>query len=333
MLKQSALEQLQDKKNLLAFSAGGDSTALFFLLLEHNIKFDIAIVNYGIREQSKEEIIYAQELSKSHNLECHIFDAIEIGNNFEAQARKIRYSFFQELIKTFHYTNLLTAHHLGDRFEWMLMQFCKGAGCAELSGMKEIQTEEGYTLVRPLLHYDKQELLQYLQINKYKYFEDETNLDISIKRNAFRHNFTQPLLEKHLNGIKKSFKYLDEDIKSLLQTVKIKQIKDFAYFKNTHHPRSNIFAIDKYLKSCGHIISAKERELLKNKETVVVGRKYLINQNKEFVFIAPFIEDAVVIDKNFKEQCRKMKIEPKLRKYLFLHQEIFETLKEFHSHL
>ena len=44
-------ELIKTKKNLLAFSAGIDSTALFFLLLDNNIHFDIAIVNYNQRAQ------------------------------------------------------------------------------------------------------------------------------------------------------------------------------------------------------------------------------------------------------------------------------------------
>ena len=54
-------ELLLHDTNLLAFSAGVDSTALLFLLLENNIKFDIAIHNYGLREQSKDDYTYAQE--------------------------------------------------------------------------------------------------------------------------------------------------------------------------------------------------------------------------------------------------------------------------------
>ena len=68
MLKNSSLEKLLNSKNLLAFSAGVDSTALFFILLQNNINFDIAIVNYNIRKQSKEEVEYAQELAHKHNL-------------------------------------------------------------------------------------------------------------------------------------------------------------------------------------------------------------------------------------------------------------------------
>ncbi|MEA1879510.1 MAG: ATP-binding protein, partial [Campylobacterota bacterium] len=52
-------KNLNNKKNLLAFSAGIDSSALFFLLLENNIKFDIAIVDYNIRDQSKKEVTHA----------------------------------------------------------------------------------------------------------------------------------------------------------------------------------------------------------------------------------------------------------------------------------
>ena len=198
---------LQGKKNLLAFSAGVDSTALFFILLKNNINFDIAIVNYNTREQSQEELKYAEELASVHNLKCHALNAAKIDKNFEAQAREIRYNFFEELINEYSYDNLITAHHLGDRLEWMLMQFCKGAGCAELVGMQEEQQRDNYTLVRPLLHIDKQELLKFLNADNIKYFEDESNEDEDIKRNSFRHNYSTPLLEKYLSGIKKSFDY------------------------------------------------------------------------------------------------------------------------------
>ncbi|MDD3835568.1 MAG: ATP-binding protein, partial [Sulfurimonas sp.] len=53
MLEHSTLYQLRGKKNLLAFSGGVDSSALFFLLLGENIEFDIAIVNYKQRAQSE----------------------------------------------------------------------------------------------------------------------------------------------------------------------------------------------------------------------------------------------------------------------------------------
>jgi len=328
MLKDKTLLDLKDKKNLLAFSGGADSTALFFLLLKHDIPFDIAIVDYGIREQSKEEVAYAKRLAKSHDLKCHLFKAPKIEHNFEAKAREIRYGFFEELIKEYGYDNLLTAHHLGDRFEWMLMQFCKGAGCAEIAGMQSVQNREFYKLVRPLLHLDKKELLSYLHANEKEYFEDESNLDEDIKRNSFRHNYSLPLLEKYLSGIKKSFDYIDEDRAELIDEAEIYRIGDLAYFKSSHNQRADIFTIDKYLKSRLYMLSAGERETLKSASTAIVGRRFIINQDRGFVFIIPYEQESTAMDEKFKDECRILKIEPKLRPYLYKNRNVFLKVKE-----
>ncbi|MDD5157296.1 tRNA lysidine(34) synthetase TilS [Sulfurimonas sp.] len=327
MLKEKTLSHLKDRKNLLAFSGGADSTALFFLLIKHNIIFDIAIVNYGVREQSKQEVAYAKELCTLHNLTCHIHNAAEIKTNFEAKAREIRYDFFEELILKHGYENLLSAHHLGDRFEWMLMQFCKGSGCAELAGMRTLEQRKNYKLIRPLLHLDKCELLIYLKHSSIKYFEDESNFYENIKRNSFRHNHSNPLLAEHLSGIKKSFEYLDEDRDSLIKEIDVYSEDEFVYFKNFGDIRSSIYAIDKYLKSKLYMLSAKERELLKGEKTVVVGRKFVISQNSDFIFMSPFVRE-VVMPKKFKEECRVLKIEPKLRPYLFKNDIVFQEIKK-----
>ncbi len=327
MLNQSSLNLLKGKKNLLAFSAGVDSTALFFLLLDSKIDFDIAIIDYGIRKQSKKELSHSKELANRYKLICHSYKANKIDKNFEAKAREIRYTFFKKLIQEYSYDNLLTAHHLGDRFEWMLMQFCKGAGCAEIAGMKEIQEKQNYTLIRPLLHLDKSELLSYLKKNNIRYFEDETNTDEKYTRNKFRNNYTNPLLKEYLNGIKKSFNYLDEDLKLLIKDVKVAKIKNFAYFLSTNNIRNDIYIIDKYLKSNSHMLSIHERELLKDKKTVVIGRKFLITWYSEIVFIAPYTNENISMPKEFKEKMRKLKIEPKLRPYFFSNLDLFKSLE------
>lgn len=327
MLLSNSIQLLRDKKNLLAFSGGVDSTALFFLLQDFNIKFDIAIVNYGIREQSIEEVKFAQSLASEYDCKCHLLNAPKIDNNFEARARQIRYDFFEKTTSEFNYDNLLTAHHLGDRFEWMLMQFCKGAGCAELSSMTTIEKRMNYCLIRPLLHLDKTELISYLTEKNVKYFVDESNFNEEIKRNYFRHTHTQPLLQKYLNGIKKSFEYIDLDAKELISEVDIHKIKDFAYFKSSKKIRSDIYAIDKFLKSLGIIISAQERELLKKEVSIVVARKYIVNWHLDFVFIAPYSSIKTSMQHNFKERMRLLKIEPKLRNYFFNNLDVFESLE------
>ncbi|MDY0232396.1 MAG: tRNA lysidine(34) synthetase TilS [Sulfurimonas sp.] len=328
MLEHSTLHQLRGKKNLLAFSGGVDSSALFFLLLGEGIEFDIAIVNYKQRAQSELEVSYAKELALKHNLLCHTLDAPSIESNFEAKAREIRYDFFESLIKKHFYENLLTAHHLGDRFEWMLMQFCRGAGCAEMAGMQRVQTRDGYTLVRPLLHLDKSELYIYLKNNSIKYFEDATNRDKDIKRNSFRHKHTNVLLDEYLNGIKKSFEYLDADRESLIPQVEIAHIKELSYFKSTKNIRSDIFIIDKILKTKSYMLSFSERELLLKQSSLVAGREFLVSFSKGFVFILPYLDAKSSMTKEFKEECRVLKIEPKMRPFLYTNRETFTKVKE-----
>lgn len=318
-------EHLLNNTNLLAFSAGVDSTALLFLLLKNNIDFDIAIVDYGLRSESQEEVAYAQYLAKEYNFKCHFHKAQEISKNFEANARKIRYNFFDALIKEHQYENLLTAHHLGDRLEWMLMQFCKGAGCVELSGMRAFDKRDAYTIVRPLLHLDKQELLTYLLENKIKYFEDSSNNDEKYKRNEFRHKYSNPLLKKYLAGIKKSFSYIDEDVTQLISEITLSHFKKLIYFKSSDSKRSDIIAIDKYFKSIGKLITAEEKALLKEQKTVIISRNFVVNQAHSYVFIAPYVK-AENIDKKLKESLRLLQIEPKLRGYLASDVEVVEFL-------
>lgn len=314
MLLQHTKEILKNSKNLLAFSAGGDSTALFFLLLESGIPFDIAIVDYGVREQSKEEVLYAQTLAAKYKKECFIKQATQIEKNFEAQARSIRYDFFEALIDEHNYENLLTAHHLGDRFEWMLMQFCKGAGCLELVGMQELEQKRNYSLVRPLLHLEKQELQEYLKTQNLKFFEDESNDDESFKRNYFRHNFAQPLLEQYKAGIKQSFEYMNKDAKQLIEEVEPK-IVNGLFCLESKNSRTNVRQIDLYLKSLGHMITANEKLKLLDGESLVVGRKYIVTQEGKYIFIAPYIV-AKNIEKGVKEKFRLLGVPKQLRGYL-----------------
>ena len=306
---------LKEGKNLLAFSAGVDSSALLFLLLEEKISFDIAIVDYGVREQSKDEVAYAKSLAQEHGFECFVHQAKMIEKNFEANARKIRYDFFDSLIEQHNYTNLLTAHHLGDRFEWMLMQFCKGAGCVELAGMRSLEKRQGYKLIRPLLHLDKSDLLEYLHKTKRHYFIDASNSDEKYTRNTFRHNYALPLLEQYKKGIAKSFAYIDEDSELLSEEIEIEHSNALAYFPTSKNMRANIIAIDRELKRRGKLLSADEKKLLREEKSLVVGRVFVVVQTPTYTFIAPFIKQKSM-PKEFKEKMRRLKIDAKLRGYL-----------------
>ena len=308
---------IRNQKNLLAFSAGVDSSALFFLLLENNVPFDIAIVNYNLREQSKEEISYAKELSHTYKKEIFIYETkLDSNSNFEKNARDIRYAFFEKIIKEHHYANLITAHQLNDKLEWFMMQLSKGAGLVELIGFNEFEHKESYQIYKPLLAISKNQLEKYLLKNNHKYFVDQSNFDEKYKRNFFRHNFSDKLINNFSKGIKKSFEYLQKDLDSLnIQNKPLKKIKDLEIFLNQKDDNLNIRTIDLSLKRRGILLSfANRNEILKQKE-ISISNKINISINEDYIFIAPRVD--IIMGKKFKESCRVAKIPKNIRSYIF----------------
>ena len=316
MISKNLIDILKKDKNLLAFSAGVDSTALFFILLEKNINFDIAIVNYGLREQAEEEIEYAKELAKKYNKKIFIATAPKFNSNFEKQARDFRYSFFREIIKEYRYKNLLTAHQLNDKLEWLLMRLSKGAGVSELSGIKIVDNRKNYTLIRPLLNYTKDELIFYLESNKIKYFVDSSNFSTKYERNRFREISNLLIKTEGKKGFVKSFEILSKESKILEDNFKlILKEKKFLVIKLLN--RSLISnAVSKYLKELGYLISGKERAELLKKDSIVVGRVWAVEFKDGYLYIAPYIKTAM--PKEFKERCRVCKIPPKVRGYIYV---------------
>ena len=299
--------------NLLAFSAGVDSTALFFKLLEQNIPFDIAIVNYHKREQSNEEIEYAKSLAKKYNKKIYIKDCYLDDSNFEAKARDCRYKFFEELAKKYGYTDLYLAHQLNDKFEWFLMQFSKGAGLKELISMPKIEKKDIFTIHRPLIEMSKDEILEYLHTNNIKYFVDESNFDTKYKRNYFRKEFSDKFINEFKDGIKRSFEYLQEDKNLLFDEDWIQKEKLFYFTKQ--NPKIDIKKVDLILKKLGYILTKPQRdEIIKNNFSLVIGGKIAIDSNDEKIYISPY--KTTKMDKKFKEKMRILKIPPKIRGYI-----------------
>jgi len=315
MLKQESIQKLQTTKNLLAFSGGVDSSALFFLLLEANVYFDIAIVDYNTRASSKDEVSYAKFLADKYSKNIYLHSVNLEQNNFESKARKVRYAFFEKIIKDNAYDCLITAHQLNDKVEWFLMSFCKGGGLKTLTGMDEFENRNNYIISRPLLEYAKEDLLVFLQNNKIKYFEDITNFDEKYTRNYFRKNYANSLVANFKKQINISFELLGNEKKLLYPDFKIFE-KEQILVTKPHSEQEMLFMLDFCLKKLGYIPSKmQKKEFLKSKN-IVIGSKIVAVYDDEFLFLCPL--EKLKMSKEFKEKCRKAKIPSKIRGYMFL---------------
>lgn len=310
-IKDEILSLLKKGRNLLTFSYGSDSSALFHFLVQKKIDFDLAMINYKTRKNSDLEEQKAKELALEFHKKIFIKSAPVIKGNFEKEARDFRYDFFEKICLEQNYDNLILAHHLNDQLEWFLMQLSRGAGLAEILGMQEYEKRQNYTLLRPLLFTSKDEILSYLKENDIFYFQDESNENEKYFRNYIRKNFSNAFVSKFHQGLKRSFFYLDEDRKKLYDLESIKEIQGLMICPK------NESLIARAVKMKGLLLSAAQRkEFLKG--DCVLGGKIGIVYKDEKVIVFKY-ETCQKLPKEFKEACRVAKIPRLLRAYLYNH--------------
>ena len=315
MLSAPVLHKLKSGRNLLAFSHGVDSTALFYLLDEAGVKFDLAIVDYNVRAQSKDEIASARHLAAKFNKQIYV-KSVRLGaSNFEHEARAARYDFFGQICRERGYENLILAHQFDDKFEWFLMQLGRGAGLSELLGMQELEPREDYVIARPLLGVRKCELERFLRERNLKYFTDETNLTDQFKRGSIRAKFSEPFLNEYFGGVKKSFEFLAADALNLTPEISNPAAKIYLVKRGANELRG----VDQACKRLGLVPSSSQRNecarCLENGADCVLGGKMAVGAGVKFIFVTPYVKAAM--DKKFKEACRTLKIPPINRGFLF----------------
>ena len=315
MLSAPVLHKLKSGRNLLAFSHGVDSTALFYLLDEAGVKFDLAIVDYNVRAQSKDEVASARHLAVKFNKQIYV-KSVRLGaSNFEHEARAARYEFFSQICREQGYENLILAHQFDDKFEWFLIQLGRGAGLSELLGMQEIEAREDYVIARPLLGVRKCELERFLKGRNLKYFTDETNLTDRFKRGFIRAKFSEPFLNEYVGGVKKSFEFLAADVLNLTPEISNPAPKIYLVKRGT----SELRGIDQACKRLGLVLSSSQRSecarCLENGADCVLGGKVAVGAGEKFILTTPYVKAAM--DKKFKEACRRLAVPPINRGFLF----------------
>lgn len=200
-----------NSKNIIvvACSGGPDSMALLNLCItlrnECNLDIICAHVNHNVREESAEEQVFVENFCLKNNV---IFECMKITNytddNFENEARIKRYSYFDKLIKKYNAKFLLTAHHGDDLIETILMRITRGSTLKGYSGFSQIIDKNNYKILRPLIYYTKEQLIEYNKKQGVQFVVDRTNeMDIHT-RNRYR-KYVLPMLKKENSNVHEKF--------------------------------------------------------------------------------------------------------------------------------
>ena len=218
-------------KILIALSGGPDSVfALYFFhkfLQRFKIEIAAVHVHHQLRgaEADLDETL-CREFCENLQIDFHTvkINVTEFAKSnklsIEEAARFLRYGEFRRIAEKSNCNKILTAHNMNDNTETVLLNLFKGAGLAGVSGIP-IQRQN---IIRPVLSVTKEEILEYLHLNKIQYRIDRSNLSNDFKRNFIRNKIIPAIKE----GINPS---LDETIQHSSEIFKTSNRLVFSYIE------------------------------------------------------------------------------------------------------
>ena len=194
-------------KVIAAVSGGPDSIAMLDILikLKNSKDFDfevvVAHVNHMIRDDATADEQYVENYCKKNQVKFYVqrIDVNKYANNnkmgIEEAGRKIRYNFFDEVMKITKSNKIAIAHNKNDKVETIMMNIIRGAG---LAGLKGIESKRNNKYIRPLIECERNEIENYCNENKLEPRIDKTNFENDYTRNKIR-NVVLPYIKEEFN--------------------------------------------------------------------------------------------------------------------------------------
>ena len=193
-------------KIVLGVSGGPDSIAMLDILnqLKDEMNFEIYVVhvNHNIRgKDADEDEEYVKKYCEKYNIKCFskkidvptIAKTKKIGT--EEAGRKVRYEYFEEILKETKSNKIAIAHNKNDKVETIIMHLLRGSGISGLRGIEPIREEK---FIKPLIECDRQEIENYCKENNLQPRIDKTNFENEYTRNKIR-NIVIPYIKKEFN--------------------------------------------------------------------------------------------------------------------------------------
>ncbi|MHB1530950.1 tRNA lysidine(34) synthetase TilS [Acidithiobacillus sp.] len=171
----------------VAFSGGGDSTALLSALKALGYPVRAVHVDHGWRPESKAWAQHCQEVGARLGVPVEVLTLAPLtpGEGLEDRARRARYGAMAALLQKGDW--LLTAHHREDQAETFLLQLLRGAGLEGLAAMPWQRPLGQGLLGRPFLDLGRSLLQDYVEAMGLPYLEDPANCDPRFDRARLRH--------------------------------------------------------------------------------------------------------------------------------------------------
>jgi tRNA(Ile)-lysidine synthase len=293
------------KKYLLAVSGGIDSMVMADLFLQQQLEFSVAHCNFQLREEDSnldEQLVIDWCIKNNIDYFIKRVDTKEYCAqhkcSIQVGAREIRYAFFDEICADKNIDFIVTAHHQDDTIETTLFQFFRGTGIQGLTGIPA----RNQKIIRPLLSYSKQQIVDYAAKFQVAFREDKSNLKQDYSRNKMRLHIIPQLEELYpafKNNIANNIHRMNEVNEIYLQQIKnykkklieqrgkdfyipILKLKTitplatilFELIKEFHFSYDQTLQVLQLLeRQTGSLVASQTHQIIKNRNFLIVTEK------------------------------------------------------------
>ena len=181
---------LKDKGIIISLSGGVDSMVtlaiLMYLQKSYNFTIYTASIDYGLRNESKDESVFLIQYTKTFGIKSYISYVKGISrkkndsgsrSEFEEESRNLRFNTYKKIIQENELgidTGVFVAHHQDDIVENIFTNSMRGANLLDLEVIKETNTIHNVKIFRPFIGFKKQVIYDFAHQYRIPYFLDTT---------------------------------------------------------------------------------------------------------------------------------------------------------------
>ena len=198
----------------VAVSGGPDSMALLFLLnawIKKNKGSLIAlIVDHKIRKESGKDTKTTHNYLEQHKIRSKIIN-ISKKNVLKKTMSEARQNRFLQMIKFCKRNKLLhlfVGHHKDDNIETFLLRKIAGSNFEGLRSMQHKAIINGIQILRPLLTFNKLDIIRFNKFKNIQYIKDPSNDNLEYTRVAIRKFLLQETI--YIQNIEKDFNLIQK---------------------------------------------------------------------------------------------------------------------------
>ena len=278
-----------DTNFIVAVSGGADSLALAFLTKVYALKKDLNpkyfIVDHMLRKGSTYEAYKVKRVLKSLKINSNVltWKGKKPLSNIQSIARSKRYELLFFKCKKLKISNLVLGHHIDDLIENFFLRMARGSGLKGLVSLGTNTQIKNINLIRPLIKFDKKDLIFLSKFIFNFHVDDPSNHDIKFNRIKIR-NLIQEFEDFGLD--KKKFQLTIENLKESDQSIKFYVEKNKRENSSFNHRKGELILKENFFDNSHEVIFRSLSDLIHligKKVNFVRGKKIenILNKIKE----------------------------------------------------